>query len=121
MSLPEQKTRAKSGVVPACIAWWGGFLFGPLAGLIVASAEPKGSLGRSHGVAASIMWTAVLAIWVPFIIWVAVTETFEARVLLPAVALVLLVVLAGSITGTVQALRGRTLMGGFVQSNLDNG
>lgn len=53
-----------AGGVEALVAWWGGFVLGPLpAGMVLATSRDP--LVRRHAAAAAAMWSAVIAVWVP--------------------------------------------------------
>ena len=95
----------------AYLAWWGGFFFGPLAGAAVALVEPKGSLNRAHGIAAAVAWCVLLAFWTPFTFWVIILGQADPNVLLVGAPIAVGFSLVGCVVGTVQAARGRSLLG----------
>lgn len=95
--------------MPLC--WWGGFFVGPLLAAAVYSSSERGTLRRSHGGAAALMWSAVLAVWVPFSLWVLLLGGAEPELLLVAVPFFLVATVGASTYGTVQAIRHMTVSG----------
>ena len=97
--------------IRALLAWWGGFVAGPIAGAAVYLSAPRGSLERSHGAVAAVMWIVVFSLWIPFTVWVILLGNTDPGVLLYALPVVLTLCLAGCINATLQIRRGRSPLG----------
>ncbi len=95
----------------AILSWWGGFFVGPLLGAVAFLAEPRGTVARSHGAGAAVLWSAVLVVWAPFSAWVILLGGADPIALLYALPVLLLITVGACINGTVQARRGRTPLG----------
>lgn len=92
------------------LSYWSGFFAGPLVAAIVYLVEPPGTLARSHGKAAAVLWTAVLAVWAPLVVGVVLLEA-DSAVLGASLPILILVAVAGCLNGTLQIRRGRTALG----------
>lgn len=93
-------TRTGSTMAPH-LAWWGGFFFGPLSGLAIWLSSAPQSLARAHGQVAAIMWTVLLAFWVPFSAWIILLGGAEPILLAQVVPVVVIIALSGCIIGTI--------------------
>jgi hypothetical protein len=103
-------TTGSSALLPL-LSWWGGYFVGPLLGGVAFLSEPKGSLARSHGGAAALVWTAVLVVWAPFSAWVILFGGADPSALLIGAPIVLVLTLGACINGSIQVRRGRTPSG----------
>lgn len=105
---PDESTdHSRDEKVLAPLAWWGGFFLGPLAGVAVYFAAPPGSVARRHGWVAAVVWSAVLAVWAPFVLWVIVFDGAEPTALLIGLPVVLAVIVGACTIGTLSASRQR--------------
>lgn len=59
----NQATPGSRPPVLALVAWWGGFVAGPVPGLVAHLTAAEDDLARSHGRAAAAVWAAILGFW----------------------------------------------------------
>jgi hypothetical protein len=106
---------APKGRVEGLLAWWGGFLLGPVPALAVWSSSDD-QLVRSHARAATVVWTAMLAAWIPLSAASVLFGVFPPARLLLVLAALLVPTVGLCVVGTVQLTRSRTLTGQAVGS-----
>lgn len=63
MTGPEQAHDAGSERVDVLVAWWGGFVMGPVPALAVWWSATRGSRTRASARAAAVYWVTALCLW----------------------------------------------------------
>jgi hypothetical protein len=94
----------------ASLGWWLGFWIGPFGGLISYLSSGSDALARAHGRAAIVYWTISLAIWGAIAIPTILYGGSATPLIIGAGTLGGVSVLVCTI-GTIQAQRGRSLLG----------
>lgn len=107
----NQATLGSRLPVLALVAWWGGFVAGPVPGLVAYLTGADDALTRLHGRAATAVWAAILGWWAPFVVWAVVLGDAPPDALPMGAAAAALVAACFCGAGTIQALRGRSLTG----------